>query len=148
MRNVYWVEQRDTITSLLDSIFASMFYFELDQHYMREDGLYVCIGSVHCHLTLDAGGREHLHQSLLKSSSYFLTMGQPTPCATHIPQNLPPFKRMIEFVLSSLDDDVGITLLGGLPRTARKLIETQQLEAPFGRVSCSVLEKVLPKVPR
>lgn len=152
-----WAQQRDTYTLLLDSIYASMFYFELDQYYMREDGLYVCTGSVHCRLALEINGREHLYHALQKTSSYFLTLGQPTPCVTHVPRNLPPFKRTIEFVLHSLDDDVGITLLGitstpttisGLPQTARRLIDIQQLRAPFGRVSCSVPEKVLPKVPR
>lgn len=156
-QSMRWAEQRDTFTPLLDSIYASMFYFELDQYHMREDGLYVCNGSIHCRLALNANGREHLYHELQNTSSYFLILGQPTPCVTHVPRNLPPFKRSIELVLHSLDDDIGITLLGitstpttisGLPQTARKLIDIQQLRAPFGRVSCSTLEKALPKVPK
>lgn len=133
-----------------------MFYFELDTYLMREDGAYACSGTVHCRLALTSHGREHLYSSLLSSSSYFLTLGQPTACVTHVPRNLPPYKRAIELVLNSLDDDIGITLLGitsmpttisGLPQTARNLIKMQQLEAPFGRANRSTMEKSLPQLP-
>lgn len=155
-QSISWTERRDSFTLLLDSVYASMFYFELDTYFMREDGTYACSGTIHCRLALTTHGREYLYSSLLSSSSDFLTLGQPTPCVTHIPRNLPQYKRAIELVLNSLDDDIGITLLGitsmpttisGLPQTARKLIEIQQLEAPFGRANRSMLEKALPRLP-
>jgi len=51
-----WAVRRDTFRPLLDSVYASMFYFELDQYYMREDGQYACVGSIHCRLDLDMDG--------------------------------------------------------------------------------------------
>ena len=74
-----------------------------------------------------------LYSTLQNNTSYFLTLGQPTLCVSNIPRNLPPYKCIIELVLPSLDDDIGITLLGvtstpttisGLPQSAHKFRNT------------------------
>jgi hypothetical protein len=96
--------------------------------------------------------------TLVSRYPYFLVLGHPTRCVDYIPtcSSVPPFKRKIEFTVETLDEDVGITLLGltsspktisGLPQTVAELVRTQQLQSPFGRADCTEEDKALPPTP-
>lgn len=155
-RTLEAIESHVDVTPVIDSILASMFYFELDEHPFPVNRAYRCSGYVFCRLDLPPEGRQYLYNRLLETSSWFLIQGSPTRCVEAIPKSLPPFKRRIKFNVKTLDETVGISVRGltnttkpisGFPTTLRKLIDALQLDSPFGTISHSVAEKTLPVVP-
>lgn len=151
-----WITPQHRLTCALDSVYASMFYFELDQLPVEDNGLYVCSGHVFCRMRLPAQGRRSLARALQSTSSYFMVLGDPTLCVENIPKGDPPFKKYLRFTLETLDDEIGITLLGitsspktisGLPQTANSLIDMQNLDSEFGRADCMRKERPLPCLP-
>lgn len=153
-----WVRSNQRFSSTLNSAYASMFYFELDEYPVYTQGGFACVGHIYCRINIPLQGRRHLYEKLDSTSSYFLVLGEPTRCIDYIPtvSSVPPFKRKIEFTIETLDDTIGITLLGltsspttisGLPQTASELIQKQCLQSKFGRVDCRQQEKALPPTP-
>jgi len=153
-----WIKANQRLFLTLDSIYASMFYFEFDEMPTNIGDTYTCVGYIYSRLNTTSQGRQHLYEKLESTSSYFLVLGEPTRCIDNIPSHssLPPFKRKVKFTLETLEDDVGITLLGltsspttisGLPQSANELIRMQQLHSIFGRADCSKREKLLPPLP-
>lgn len=69
---------------------------------------------------------------------------------------MPPYRKRIEFTVSRLDEQVGITLRGitskpvyisALPPSPSSMIENQQLDTPFGNSYNLGPEKRLPPTP-
>ena len=153
-----WIQVNQRFLPSLDSIYASMFYFELAEYPGYYDNAYKCVGHIYCRLDMSFQGRRRLYEKLDSTSSYFLVLGHPTRCVDYIPtcSPVPPFKRRLQFTVETLDEDVGITLLGltsspktisGLPQTVAELVRKQQLRSPFGRADCTGEEKALPPTP-
>lgn len=153
-----WIRSNQKFLLTLNSVYASMFYFELDSHPVYTGESYACTGHVYCRANMPFKGRQELYARLKATSSYFLVMGNPTCCIDDVPVEsiVPPFKKEIHFTLETLDETVGITLIGitslpttisGLPKPAAQMIQTQQLRSHFGRVDCSHREKPLPPTP-
>ncbi len=145
----------DIIQPILDSIYATMFYFEFDEPPFYNGASFSCIGHIFCRIALPVASRKLLYRQLQASSSYFLIAGKPVPCVDKISSGIPLFKRKVTFELDGLDQQVAITLRGitsqphtisGLPRSANTLIEMQGLEAAFGSTD-HALGKPLPQVP-
>jgi hypothetical protein len=141
---------------VLDSIYASMFYFEFDEPPTPRGQGYHCTGTIFCRLRLSEDGRRAFYSKLKATSSYFLICGQPVACVERLTKSAPLFKKGISFTLSSLDELVRITLRGlpsqplaisGLPRSAKEIVEAQGLVAPFGRADHASPEKPLPLLP-
>ena len=153
-----WIQVNQRFLPSLDSIYASMFYFELAEYPGYYDNAYRCVGHIYCRLDMSFQGRRRLYEKLESTSSYFLVLGHPTRCVDYIPtcSPVPPFKRRLQFTVETLEEDVGITLLGltsspktisGLPQTVGELVRKQQLRSPFGRADCTGEEKTLPPTP-
>ena len=113
-------------TLVKDSIYASIFYFELDDVPHFVNGNFQCQGTIFCRLTLDHQGRENLYHTLIGASSFFLVSGRPVACVESIPKGVPPFRRRVYFTAESMDEEVcilirGITsklrMISGLPKT-------------------------------
>lgn len=145
------------ITLVKDSIYASMFYFELRELPNIINGAYECKGHIYCRMNLPKYGREYLWNELFKSGAFFLILGCPTPCVSKVLKTAPPFRREITFSVPSLDELLNISLTGltskptsisGFPRQLKELINAQKLYTPFGRVDHMVQEKSLPLVPQ
>lgn len=145
------------MTNALDSIYASLFYFELDCLPEFIEGVYICHGSVQCRLNLDRKGRIALYQWLIRESAYFLVNGRPIVCASIVPQGVPLFKCRLQFTVADLSERVGISVRGitskpliisGGSQSVESLIESQMLYAPFGRVDCVLTERTLPDIPK
>ncbi|KAK6436023.1 hypothetical protein LTR95_007787 [Oleoguttula sp. CCFEE 5521] len=79
-QSIQWLAPETRLAAPLDSIIASMFYFEVDSFDLQPDGLFRCLGNVYCRLRLNRSGREYLFTLLKSSSSYFCVNGQLTPC--------------------------------------------------------------------
>jgi hypothetical protein len=149
-------EDKITLTSVVDSMLASMFYFELDAIPILDGEDYLCLGYIHCRLDLPVKGLRYLYNQLLETSSWFLIQGSPIPCVQFIPKGLPPFKRRVNFRVESMDEVIAFSLggitstvrpLSGFPTSLRKLIEDQSLVKPFGTLDHVVSEKPLPATP-
>lgn len=141
---------------VLDSIYASMFYFEFGEQPVPRGHGYFCSGAIFCRLRLPEQARMALMTKLKATSSYFLICGQPVSCVERLTKSAPLYKRSITFMVGSLDEPVRITLRGitsqpvaisGLPRSANEIVQAQKLVAPFGRTDHSQLEKTLPLLP-
>ena len=139
-----------------DSIWASLFYFELEDCPQYVDSKYVCAGHVLFRLNLPEDGQENLYRRLKESSALFLVDGRPVACVDSLPKTFPPFKRKIRFTVSSLSETLGISLRGitlkprlisGSPKSVKELMKLQMLQAPFGRYDHLPMEKSLPSIP-
>ncbi|CAN9363471.1 unnamed protein product [Alternaria alternata] len=149
-------EDKATLTPVVDSMLASMFYFELDALPIPDGNGYLCLGYIHCRLDLPVGGLRYLYDRLLETSSWFLVQGSPIQCVQFIPRGPPPFKRRINFRVESMDEVIAFslggitsttTLISGFPTRLEKLIEDQSLVRPFGTLDHVVSEKPLPATP-
>jgi hypothetical protein len=149
-------DDKATMTSVVDAMLASMFYFELDALPNLDGGSYLCLGYIHCRLDLPIEGLRYLYDQLLQTSSWFLIQGSPVQCVQSIPKGLPPFKRRVSFRTESMDEVIGFSirgitsipkLLSGFPTTLAKLVEDQDLIKPFGSLDHKVSEKPLPAIP-
>ncbi len=148
---------RQTILQpVMDSVYASMFFFEFEDVPKLQGSSYLCIGHIYCRIALPPAQRKLFHRRLHVSSSYFLVLGQPVKCVERLSTGMPLLRRRVTFSLSSLEDEVAITLRGitsqphtisGLPRSAQDIIDLQGLRAPFGRADHSTPGKPLPQVP-
>jgi hypothetical protein len=145
------------LTDIMDSIYASMFYFELDSVPEYIDGIYHCHGFVLCRLNLTQKGLLHLYHWLVTGSAFFLINGRPVACARLIPKGTPSFRCRIQFTVPDLEEQLGISIRGvtskpsiisGLPQSILALIENQVMDAPFGRVGHSPSRKALPRIPQ
>lgn len=153
-----WISVNERFLPALDSMYASMFYFELAEFPSYRDNSYHCIGDIYCRINMTSQGRRHLYERLDSTSSYFLVSGHPTRCVDHIPtySSVPPFRKQIHLTVEALDENIGITLLGltssprsisGMPQTVAELVRMQQLRSPFGRADCTGEDKALPPIP-
>jgi hypothetical protein len=142
---------------VIDSMVASMIYFELDGLPAREENGYACSGYIFCRLDLSPKGLRALYDRLIKTSSWFLSQGSLVPCVQSVPCRLPPFKRRIQFRVEATDEVIAFSIRGitstpkaliGFPTTLEKLIENQMLNVPFRTVDYSVREKSLPAIPQ
>ncbi|PVH95425.1 FabD/lysophospholipase-like protein [Periconia macrospinosa] len=160
----------NNIGPIIDTMKASMFYFELDGLPRELDGLpreldglpqaremrYEVSGFILCRLDLSLKGRQHLYENLLDTGSWFVVQGELTRCVESIPKGYPPFKCRIRFTVGS-DEEIlmlirGMTesssLISGFPTTVNKLINHQQLDSPFGTIDHMRAEKSLPETPQ
>ncbi|KAK6428380.1 hypothetical protein LTR95_015477 [Oleoguttula sp. CCFEE 5521] len=103
-QSIQWLAPEHRLVAPLDSVFASMFYFEVDTFDLEPDGLFRCVGNVFCRLNLTRSGRDYLYTLLKSSSSYFSINGQPTPCVDHVPRGGPPFRRVVKFTVETLEE--------------------------------------------
>lgn len=138
---------------IISSIVSSIFYFELESWFAYDQG-YMCSGVICCRLPLEYTMRERLYHTLVEKKAFFLVMGRPVPCVENIPKGIPAFRRSIKFGTASREKSISISLAGlpsrttaisGMPTSLERMIEAQCLEAPFGRVDYSMVEKALPK---
>lgn len=139
-----------------DSMYASIFYFELEDMPVFNSGLYTCIGHIFCRLRLSQHGRRILYHQLATSKAYFVVLGHPVICVDPASRSAPFFKRRIRFTVPNMSDIVGITLRGftseprsisGLPQSLENIITRQRLNAPFGSIDHRSPEKALPSLP-
>ena len=135
-----------------------MFYFELDDYPVYNEGSFTCISYIYYRIDIPLQGRRRLYEKFESTSSYFLVIGEPTKCIYFIPTYsvVLPFKRKVRFTIETLDENIRITLLGltsspttisGLPQTAAKLIQKQCLRSKFGTIDCRQQEKALLPTP-
>jgi hypothetical protein len=147
-----------TVAAVMDSMIASMFYFELDGFPKFRNGVYVGSGFIFYRLDIAAESLLLLYGRLVETSSWFLIQGRPIRCvqAEAVPRSLVPFKRRITFTVNSLDEVLtfsirGITtipkLLSGFPTSLVRLIADQRLDSPFGTIDHVMDEKPLPAIP-
>jgi hypothetical protein len=151
------LQRNATLLAAMDAIWASIFYLELEDLPIIVNGHYQCVGHLCCRLRAPPQGRKFLYAKLFETSSWFIIQGRPTPCVPALPRAFPPFKRRVQFEVDSLDECISISLRGitskpavisGLPSSLRRLIQSQQLRAPFGRSDHCRAEKPLPQVPK
>ena len=144
------------LQSIRDSLFASMFYFELQETPKFINGEFECKGYIYCRVDLPKTGREYLYEELIRTSSFFLVSGCPIACVNKVFKSAPPFRREIRFSTNFLTDIVYISIRGitskpvsisGLPRPLNDLIRVQKFHVPFGRVDHVQEEKSLPNTP-
>lgn len=144
------------LDATLDSIYASMFYFELTDVTLAETGGHYCTGTIFCRLDLPTDGLRYLYNRLYQTNSHFLILGRPIKCVDGVPVNARPFCRYAVFHVEKMEDVVSITIRGitktqksisGFPTTTERLMEVQQLEHHFGTVDHAEDEKILPAVP-
>ena len=146
----------DHLKGIVDSIMASMFYFELErlpEH--TPDGI-VCEGNILCRMDLSNLGRRNLYCQLLDQCAFFVVNGQPVKAVEEMPKCVPPFSRRVTIRLSSPSDSICISIrhmrmcahaISGLPRTLEEHMRLQVIEAPFGRRDHTQPEKSLPRTP-
>ncbi|KAH7065101.1 acyl transferase/acyl hydrolase/lysophospholipase [Macrophomina phaseolina] len=143
------------LTLIRESVFASIFYFELEDIPVYQSGAYLCVGHILCRLNLCKEGRKALYKELRQNSYYFLLDGHPIRCMEATPRGVPLYRKRIQFKTASIDQQVSITIGGiahpryisGLPKSLRELIKQQKLDAPFGRVNHHTFGKRVPSVP-
>lgn len=144
------------LAGLVDYILSSIFYFELEDYPTYTNSAYDCAGYILCRLDLPVRGRRFLYQRLSETSSLFIVQGRTVRCVQSVPESTPPFKQRVRFVVQSLGASIAISIRGltsttrlisGFPTSARRLIEAQELDCPFGTASHSVPEKALPSIP-
>lgn len=146
------------VTTVVDYMISSMFYFELDSLPRFDGRRYSCEGFIYCRLDLPRDGLYYLYYQLATTSSYFYIQGNPVRCVKSIPQDSLPFRRRINFTVNRKDEVIGMSIRGitskprelsGFPTTLDKLISHQRLESPFGTIDHSGLglEKPLPAIP-
>ncbi|KAJ5035237.1 acyl transferase/acyl hydrolase/lysophospholipase [Bipolaris maydis] len=151
-------EDRPRISSIFDSMIASIFYFELDNLPTLGNTGYDCSGFIFCRLDIPPDNLRYLYNRLLTTDSWFLIQGTPVSCVQngYVPKSLPPFRRHISFQVETLEEMLTISIRGiiskpllisGFPTTIQKLIEAQQLDSPYGTVD-HVDQKPLPTIPR
>lgn len=147
---------RLTMLSVVDSVLASMFYFELDRLPVRDKSGFSCSGMIFCRLNLPADGLRELHLRLVETSSWFIIQGCPVVCSQGIPKGLPPFRKRVSFRVESRDELITFSLRGitsksrqlsGFPTTLDHLIQEQQLDRPFGTIDHRFADKSLPITP-
>ena len=97
---------------VLDSMYASMFYFEFDESPVARSHDYACTGTIFCRLRLSEEARRALYTRLKATSLYFLIGGQPISYIERLTKSVLLFKRHIQFSLSSFDKLVRITIRG------------------------------------
>lgn len=151
------IDSASRFTTVRDSIYASMFYFELDSLPDYTSSGIMCSGSIFCRLNLSQRGREELYLQLHNSSAFFLVNGRPYRCLDAIPRCLPPFKKSVEFLVQKPSDMIAIfirnitsasRLISGQPKSLEEMIKVQRLDAPFGRPDHVQSEKALPIIPQ
>ena len=151
-----YIKSSSTIPTIMDSMYAAMFYFELEDLPRFINGRYECVGHIFCRLNLPPNGRQYLYSQLIATSSWFLIHGHPTACVLKVLKGHPPFKRRVQFVVDTLSESIAISIRGitsmprlisGFPISLKNLIDSQQLYAPFGRADHSTLGKLLPSIP-
>lgn len=147
---------RSPFADVLDSMIASIFYFELDDMPTLHKASYKCEGYIRCRLNLPIEGLRYLYSRLLESSSWFIVQGNPITCVQSLPKCLPPYKRRVTFSVGSIDEKIAISirgitkktkLLSGFPTSLGSLITEQKLDSPFGTIDHCCDEKPLPAVP-
>lgn len=143
---------------VIDSIWASMFYFELESVPVFSRGYYHCVGHISCRLDLNNEARAAMYERLAASSAFFLVDGHPIPCVDRkfLLKAKPPFRKQVKFGIKHLHETLGITIRGvtlkpqlisGMPKMVDELIQLQELDSPFGQVSHEPDEKALPHPP-
>lgn len=144
------------LTNVKDSMIASMFYFELDEVLRLEGGAYSCSGIVLCRLNMDIQGLKRLYKSLTEASANFVVANSSFACVDSMPENIPAFRRDLDFIVRDMDSVVQISVnnvtteptpISGVPVSLREMVATQCLDIPFGCVDHRETEKPLPDVP-
>ncbi|KAI9848884.1 MAG: hypothetical protein M1837_006400 [Sclerophora amabilis] len=151
------ITSNSQVQDILDSIYASMFYFELDCLPKFYNGVVQCSGFVCYRLRSTTKSRSRLYERLTQTSSQFIISGRAIPCVDFIPKSIPPFKKHLRFTTQSLDAQVSISISGlttrprsisGLPKSVKELIALQRLDVPFSQADHSRSERMLPEHPR
>lgn len=144
------------LSQVWDSIYAALFYFELEAYPTFENSMFNCSGNIFCRLHLPPQGRQALYEQLCSRNAYFIILGHPISCVETRAKPAHFFKRRVRFSVSDLSDVVSISIKGsvsdscsisGLPKQLARLIALQQLESPFGRIDHMTPEKPLPRLP-
>ncbi|KAI9673847.1 MAG: hypothetical protein M1822_009583 [Bathelium mastoideum] len=150
------MSSKSQLSSLLDSIHASIFYLELDDMPYFTGEAFHCSGHIFCRLELPRDGKDALMTQLLATSAYFLINGAPVVAVGPETKKCPLFRRRVRFEVTSLEDSLGISIRGltsrprsisGMPKTLNQLIHLQQLQAPFGHATHRAVQKHLPQMP-
>ena len=144
-------------SSLLDSMYASMFFFELDDIPSFTGDSYHCCGHIFCRLELPPHGKDALLARLIGLSAHFLINGTPlSSVGAESKKKSLSYRRRVRFEAASLNDLVGISIQGftsrprsisGMPKTLHQLIRLQYLQSPFGCSTHDSVEKSLPQIP-
>ena len=138
-----------------DYMIASVFYFELDTFTRAEGGAYECSGNILCRLPLNVESRKSFFASLKDNSTSFHSQDRRLASIKDVPQECPPFRLSVGFVLQSRQEKLDILVKGitsramsisGMPASLQALIEAENLDAPFGCIDSRV-ERPLPTIP-
>jgi hypothetical protein len=129
--NVMIRDTQSLLLSVIDSMLAAMFYFELDGPPALESSEYICTGHIFCRLDLPKEGLRELYIRVRDTSLWFLIQGCSVSCSQGVPTGIPPFKRRVDFVVKTRDKLISFCLRGitsvskpisGFSTTLEKLI--------------------------
>ena len=147
---------------VLDSIVASLFYFELQSIPHFSDGEFHCFGHIYCRLKDSSLALDRLVRQLIQTRAKFVVRGRPVQCVepAEVRRNaLTRYKRAIRFSVTSLHSRAYILIRGitsrakeisGFPMSVAELIALQSLDTSFGRddhATKDMFEKPLPELP-
>ncbi len=141
---------------VLDTIIASIFYFELDKFTLVEGGGCQCTGTIFCRLPMDVPARQALYDSLLQREAIFVLGVNSVPCVEVAPKGAPIFRRSVNIYLKNRDDAISIlvdgitskaTRISGMPTKLDRLMKVQNMSAPFGCLDDQERSSELPSLP-
>lgn len=150
------VETDATITKVKNSLFASLFYLEVDNYSRMIDATYKASVTIYCRLPLGFAERKRFYHTLLRKHAMFVINGRAHPCVSSLPSGFPMYRCSFDLRLKSKTDDINVrlsgitsepTLISGMPTRLDWLIEAQSLESPFGTIEGCFSEKALPDTP-
>jgi hypothetical protein len=152
-----YIESESTVQVAKNTMFASLFYLEVDNFRKMKNGMYRCSATIHCRLPLGFNERKKFYQTLLRKHALFLVNGQSIPCVQSLPSGFPIFRRGIDLLLKSMTDRIQVSITGitseptvisGMPTQLGRLAKAQNLLMPFGCIDNRRVEKQLPDVPQ
>ena len=151
------IECNATVTKAKDTMFASLFYLEVDNIHKTEDGMYRSSVTIYCRLPLGFDDRKRFYHTLLRKHALFVANSRAIPCVSTLPSGFPMFRCTFDLLLKSMTDDLHVrltgvtsepTLISGMPTQLEWLVKAQNLEMPFGSIDNRHVEKQLPSTPQ
>jgi hypothetical protein len=139
-----------------NTMIASIFYLEIDSIACVEGGSQQCHGTIFSRLPLGPTGHRDLYKSLVAKRAFFVINGHGRSCADSVPEGVSIFRKPVEFVLKSIEDQIQIlltgitsepTIISGMPTRLNTIVEAQGLEMPFGCIDHRSVVKRLPTIP-
>ena len=129
-----YIKSSFTIPTIMDSMYAIMFYFKLKDLPQFINGRYKYISHIFYRLNLPPNRRQYLYSQLITTSSWFLIHSHLMACILKVPKSYPLFKRRVQFVVDTLSKNIAISIKGimsiprlisGFPISLKDLINSQ-----------------------